>query len=1384
MITGPVKFDFYTGNVKRSAMAFWCVMMKRELFDEIGLLDEIFSPGTGEDGDFCIKAEMAGHELVRVPEAGSHFFNSSESKGVWSQFPMYHAGSATFGALDAGSLIKHNKAILDQRYGQLSMKQYCIRPDYKTNPTIKYFDDTPSADEWQKEVYECARKLAADKGYKTILDIGCGSAYKLVTQFSESNFNTVGLDLAPTVAFLKQKYPNRTWAEYDIEKTIVLPSECKQSFDLVICSDVIEHVYDPDQLVKFIKSLSYKQIIFSTPAREILTSLNGKILGPPDNPCHIREWTSDEFKQYLSQNFTVEDSIISNVAQATQLVLASPRKVEVTIVIPTYSHFEDAFKPCIDAVLKYTNLKDKEVIVVANGCGNETRQYLLALQDRIKYVWFDDPQGYIKSVNAGIEKGTGKYTVLLDDDSILLTQPVDAWIDILKKPFLDNNMVGGTSPFAHEYENLGFVLHSGCTMYNSDLLKKIGMFDEIYHPGYFSDGDVAMKIWQAGYKCVEVPVHGANKEYENGVFSVNFPVYHSGLVQTMDKYKDWDIVQKNKAILYSRYGSKKMSIKYSIVIPTYNHCSDLLKPCLESIIKFTDLSNVEVIVVANGCVDETKEYVESLGPSFKLIFDPEPLGYTKATNVGIKAATGEYVVLLNNDTVLLGQEKNQWLNQLEAPFLRKQSVGLTGPLKLHDDYANYPVLIFFCVMVKRELFEKIGVLDEIFSPGGGEDIDFSIRAEQAGYTAEICDGGVHGDKINPNTGGFPIWHAENKTFSEIPIYTNWIVKRNGLLNCIRYNKNIKLNLGSGNQNIPGYLSVDLYDKRADVLMDARKLEFKDNSVVEIVASHLIEHLNPYHIESILREWRRVLKPGGRLVIEMPNIAELCKRFGPASKNERYGILNAIYGTVNTSGIGGPDNNVSPHLFGWWPASIEQYMILVGFTNIVIGPEQIPHVESNFRIEGVKSVAPDNIKSNIVDYEPFVPVPESSPEEIAAILATVDKIKLNVGSGGVPFPGYISVDLYDPRAQIHLDLDNLKLPENSVDEILGSHVFEHISPFKVTTVLANCFHVLKPGGKLALEMPDIETLCARFENADWGTRYGILNAIYGSVNTTTIGGQDNITSPHLFGWWPESLLDHLSSAGFTEIVFLPEQIPHPQSNLRVEAIKPLVQITPQLDRKRYAEQEPLTYQEIFTDDNYRMVETEIKGKTVIDVGANVGFFSLRCAEMGAKKIIAIEAQPTIYNFGLLVNVKGFPTIEPKNFAVLDVDGKTVNIKNYHVASRVTSGDGDPVQTVTLKTLIKDIPDTDMVLKLDCEGAEYDILLTADPGTIRKFQLVHIEIHADGHENPKYNDVSLVQNRLLSLGYNRVYANPLLWFKDVNGVIETSLTGTIVEKWVRV
>ena len=59
-------------------------------------------------------------------------------------------------------------------------------------------------------------------------------------------------------------------------------------------------------------------------------------------------------------------------------------------------------------------------------------------------------------------------------------------------------------------------------------------------------------------------------------------------------------------------------MRYSIVIPTYNHCDDLLKPCVDSVFKHTHMPDVELIISANGCKDNTREYLDNLAKQFDL----------------------------------------------------------------------------------------------------------------------------------------------------------------------------------------------------------------------------------------------------------------------------------------------------------------------------------------------------------------------------------------------------------------------------------------------------------------------------------------------------------------------------------------------------------------------------------------------------------------------------------------------------------------------------------------------------------------------------------------------------------------------------------------------
>lgn len=229
-------------------------------------------------------------------------------------------------------------------------------------------------------------------------------------------------------------------------------------------------------------------------------------------------------------------------------------------------------------------------------------------------------------------------------------------------------------------------------------------------------------------------------------------------------------------------------MKYSIIIPTaFAHLESDLKPCIESILKYTDLTpDIEVIVVSNGCTDGTDEYVKSLGDNFVLITSKEALGYAKAVNAGIKASTGTYVILLNNDITLLDQPKNQWLKYLEEPFLSDQLMAVTGPIKGFSDPAGRDFIVFFCAALNGALARKF-LLPEDYGVGGGEDTDFCIHMQNLGYhTTQVPQGATtfEGNKV---IGGFPIYHVGEATMhKDIP---NWqeIFDHNSLLLAKKYN---------------------------------------------------------------------------------------------------------------------------------------------------------------------------------------------------------------------------------------------------------------------------------------------------------------------------------------------------------------------------------------------------------------------------------------------------------------------------------------------------------------------------------------------------------------------------------------------------------------------
>jgi GT2 family glycosyltransferase len=204
----------------------------------------------------------------------------------------------------------------------------------------------------------------------------------------------------------------------------------------------------------------------------------------------------------------------------------------------------------------------------------------------------------------------------------------------------------------------------------------------------------------------------------------------------------------------------------SVIIPCFDQLH-FTRLCLAALVRHTR-APWELIVVDNGSTDSTAAYLQGVQDTAPLrvevVSNPENLGFPAACNQGLKAARGDYLVLLNNDTV----PTDDWLDQLIALAESAPQIGMVGPM---SNYAKPPQLVEqvpyadldsmhrfashwrgqhrgqwftapklsgFCLLLKRRVLEAVGGLDERFGIGFFDDDDLALRVRQAGYDLAVA----------------------------------------------------------------------------------------------------------------------------------------------------------------------------------------------------------------------------------------------------------------------------------------------------------------------------------------------------------------------------------------------------------------------------------------------------------------------------------------------------------------------------------------------------------------------------------------------------------------------------------------------------------------------
>lgn len=223
-------------------------------------------------------------------------------------------------------------------------------------------------------------------------------------------------------------------------------------------------------------------------------------------------------------------------------------------------------------------------------------------------------------------------------------------------------------------------------------------------------------------------------------------------------------------------GKFSNGVKCDIILPVCDQF-EYTKACIESIIAKTR-TPYRIVIINNGRNAPTERYLKDLKAAgrceLEILQNEENIGWVRAINKGIEISKAPYLCFQNDDTVVT----DNWLGNMLAVFEKDKRIGIINPTwegkpptedietfarHIHKHEGKFVETDWargFCVLVKREVIERIGGLDDIFSPAYFDDVDFSVRAIEAGYLCvRALDTYVH--------------HYRNKTFFEVLRANRW-----------------------------------------------------------------------------------------------------------------------------------------------------------------------------------------------------------------------------------------------------------------------------------------------------------------------------------------------------------------------------------------------------------------------------------------------------------------------------------------------------------------------------------------------------------------------------------------------------------------------------------
>ena len=468
---------------------------------------------------------------------------------------------------------------------------------------------------------------------------------------------------------------------------------------------------------------------------------------------------------------------------------------KISIVVPLYNTPLNFLEELLDSVVNQT-YRNWELCCVDAGQDTAVGQHVQARANadpRIRYQILTENEGIAGNTNHGFELATGDYIALLDHDDIL--HPCALWYTAQAIVEQGADFIyTDEATFEGKVENVvlyhfkpdfmldnlrsnNYICH--LTTFSKVLMEQAGGGERAEYNGS-QDYDLFLRLTEKAQKIAHIPhaLYYWRSSPNSTASDISAKTYciDAGIAALKAHYARCGVAVDDVTLIPGTPGYYKTDYtmahpgRVSILIPTCDHIRDL-ETCVESIYARTTYPDFEILLIENNSKEEQtfrsyermqKEHPDTLKV---LTWQGKGFNYSALNNFGARYATGEYLLLLNNDTEVITPG---WLEEM-VMYAQQKRVGCVGAKLLYPDDTiqhagvgfgiggvaghlhkyfpatsdgymgrlNYVQDVYgdtaACLLIRKEIYDEVHGLDESYAVAFN-DVDFCVRVREAGYT--------------------------------------------------------------------------------------------------------------------------------------------------------------------------------------------------------------------------------------------------------------------------------------------------------------------------------------------------------------------------------------------------------------------------------------------------------------------------------------------------------------------------------------------------------------------------------------------------------------------------------------------------------------------------